>query len=563
MSSFFRTKVFGALASLALAGFIFASPAPAQQPAATSGANSSSAADASDPVLKAMHEELERSKAKLKMDNVPAPYYIEYRLSDVHQFDAEAAFGALRQNQLSHYRSIHVVVRVGDYKQDSYFGRGMGAVELAPLDDDIIAIRRQLWTATDQAYKMASEALAQKKAVMSEFSGAQPFDDFAHASPLQLVEPLAQLSYDPKPWLAMLENSTSLYRTDSKIDMLSAHASFRAVNQYFENTEGTVTRHGYAIYELVLAGSTQADDGMRLDRSPYYIKATAAELPSAGKFQSDAEKMLATLKALREAPVVEEDYRGPVLFSSDAATDIVASMIGRNLLGDRPKPGDSARTTGDFASNYKSRVLPTFLSVVDDPTMKTFQGQTLIGSYDADDEGVRPLKVSLVQDGILENYLLGRQPIRDFPDSNGHGRAAPGQPPVPAIGNLIVQSKQELSPGDLKKKLIDLCRQNGKPFAYYVETMANEDPRLLYRVYEKDGHEELVRGAVFDELDTRTLRNDLIAVGSDPLVSNREGFVPSTVIAPSLLLDELEVKRTDAKNAKLHEYPPPPLSNPN
>lgn len=163
MNSFSRTKFFGALASLALAAFIFASPAPAQQPSPATGANSSSAADSSDPVLKAMHEELERSKAKLKMDNVPAPYYIEYRLSDIRQFDAEAAFGALRQSQLSHYRSIHVVVRVGDYKQDSYFGRGMGAVELAPLDDDVIAIRRQLWIATDQAYKMASEALAQKK----------------------------------------------------------------------------------------------------------------------------------------------------------------------------------------------------------------------------------------------------------------------------------------------------------------------------------------------------------------------------------------------------------------
>ena len=562
MNSIVCTKFSGALASLALAALFIAPPVPAQQASANAGAKSGSAADSSDPVLKAMHEELERSKTKLKMDNVPAPYYIEYRLSDVDQFDAEAAFGSLRQNQANHFRSIHVVVRVGDYKQDSYYGRGMGSAELAPLDNDVVALRRQLWLATDQAYKMASEALAQKKAVMSEFSGDQPFDDFAHASPLELVEPLAKLSYDPKPYLAMIEKASALYHSDPKLDMLSAHASFRAVNQYFENTEGTVTRHGYAVYQLVIAGSTQADDGMKLDRSPYYITGSAAELPSGEKFQADAEKMVATLKALREAPIVEEDYRGPVLFSSDAATDIVYSMIGRNLLGERPKPGDSARTLGDFASNYKSRVLPTFLSVVDDPTMKTFQGQTLIGSYDADDEGVRPSKVSLIQDGVLENYLLGRQPIRDFPDSNGHGRAAPGQPTMPTIGNLIVQSKTELSPADLKKKLIDLCRQDGKAFGYYVETMANDDPRLLYRVYEKDGHEELVRGAVFDELDTRTLRNDLIGVGSDPLVSNREGFVPSTVIAPSLLLDELEVKRTDAKNAKLHEYPPPPLDAP-
>jgi TldD protein len=556
------SRGFACIVSLGL--LAAALPAAGQQKAANASA-AAAAADAaasSDPVLKALHEELERSKAQLKMENVPAPYYIEYRLSDVHAFEAETAFGALRQNQTIHTRTIHVVVRVGDYKQDSYYGRGMGAVELAPVDNDVEALRRQLWLATDQAYKMASEALAAKKALMSEFTGGQPFDDFAHANPLQLIDPLVKLDYDPKPWIAMLEKATDLYRSDPKIEALSGTARFQAVNQYFENTEGTVTRHGYAVYDLILSASTQAADGMRLDRSPYFVAASAKELPSAAEFQSSAEKMLATLKALREAPIVEEDYRGPVLFSSDAATDIFDSMIGRNVLGDRPKPGDSARTTGDFASNYKSRVLPAFLSVVDDPTLKAFEGKTLIGSYDTDDEGVRPEKVSVIQDGVLENYLLGREPIRDFPDSNGHGRAGPGQSPVPSIGNLVVQAKQTLSPDDLKKKLIDICRQEGKPFGYYVETMANQDPRLLYRVYEKDGHEELVRGAVFDELDTRTLRNDLIAVGNDPLVSNREGLIPTTVIAPSILLDELEVKRTDAKNAKLPEYPPPDLSQP-
>ncbi len=544
-----------------MAGFSFAFPASGQQKTEDPQASAAQAAS-SDPVLKAMYEELQRSKSKLKMDNVLAPYYIEYRLSDVNEFDAEAAFGSVRENQNIHARTVRVVVRVGDYKQDSYFGRGMGMVDLAPLDDDPVAMRRQLWLATDRAYKMANEALAAKKAVMSEFTGGQPFDDFAHAPALQSIEPLAKLEFDPKPWTAMLEKATALFRTDPKINSLSGTLRFRAVNQYFENSEGSVTRQGYAVYSIVLSGSTQAADGMRLDRSPYHIAATLKELPTAAEFQAEAEKMVATLKVLREAPIVEEDYRGPVLFSSDASTDIFDSMVGGNVLGNRPKPGESARTTGDFASNYKSRVLPAFLSVVDDPTMKTFQGKMLIGSYGVDDEGVRAAKVDVVQDGMLENYLLGREPIRDFPESNGHGRASPGQSPVPSLGNFIVEAKETSSPEDLKKKLIDLCRQENKPFGYYVETLANYNPRLLYRVYANDGHEELVRGAVFDELDTRTLRNNLIAVGNDPLVSNREGMIPTTVIAPSMLLDELEVKRTDAKNAKLPQYPPPDLTAP-
>jgi predicted Zn-dependent protease len=514
-----------------------------------------------DPVLSAMREELERSKSHVKMDNVSAPYYIEYRLSDVQEYTAEATFGALRENQLVHVRSIRVVVRVGEYKQDSYYGPGIGVVDLAPLDNDSIALRRQLWNATDRAYKAASEAFASKEALLSQYSAEQPFDDFSKAPSLQSIGPLAKLEFSPEAWKLSLEKSTELFRSDPKIQSLSAAVRFRAVNVYFVNTEGTVTRQGYAAYSVQLSGETQAADGMRLGRSPFYMAATAAELPQPEKLQADMAKMLGTLKELREAPLVEEDYRGPVLFSNDAATDVFTGLVGNNVLGIRPKPGESARTIGEFSSSYKSRVLPEFLSVVDDPTMKSFQGKSLIGNYEIDEEGVRAQLVPLIKDGMLVDYLLSRMPIRDFPDSNGHGRAAPGQPPLASIGNLIVEPKQPMSTEELKKKLIEMCKQENKPYGYYVETLSGYDPRLLYRVYVDDGHEELVRGAVFNELDVRTLRNDLVAAGDDPLVSNREGAIPTTVICPSILFDELEVKRTDQKNAKLPEYPPPALTS--
>ncbi|MFZ3217919.1 MAG: metallopeptidase TldD-related protein [Candidatus Acidiferrales bacterium] len=544
--------------AVTLSGAVPAVVAQQKSAAAPSGA---SAAAAADPLLKAMREELDRSKSQLKMDNVPAPYYIEYRLSDVDQYEAEAAFGALRQDQRMHGRSLRVVVRVGDYKQDSYYGPGTGVVTFAPLDDDAIALRRELWLATDRAYKIASEALASKKAVLSQYTAGQPFDDFAHAPALQSLAPLVKLDFAPAPWKETLEKTTNLYRSDAKIQSLTAFLRFRAVNDYFVNTEGTVTRQGHATYSLNFSAETQADDGMKLGRSPYYVAGKADELPSQEKLLADTAKTLQTLQALRDAPMVEEDYRGPVLFSNDSASDVLAGMIGENVLGIRPKPGDSARTTGEFSSNYKGRVLPTFLTVVDDPTMQTFQGKSLIGSYQIDEEGVRVAPLPVIQDGILVNYLLGRTPIRDFPDSNGHGRAGPGQAPSPNFGVLILQPKESNSPAELKQKLIEMCKQESKPYGYYAETLVGYDPRLLYRVYVSDGHEELVRGAVFNELDTRTLRNDLIAAGNDPLVSNREGAVPATVISPSILFDELEVKRTDKKNAKLPEYPPPDLTS--
>jgi predicted Zn-dependent protease len=374
------------------------------------------------------------------------------------------------------------------------------------------------------------------------------------------VQPLAELDAAPDKWKTAIEQCTNLYRTDPKILSLSGTARFRAVNQYFVNTEGTSTRYGYSLYFLGLSAETQAADGMQLGRSPYYVTGTSAELPTPEKLQSITRDMLKSLAELRDAPMVEEDYRGPVLFSNDAATDVFDGMVGDNVLGTRPKPGDSARTATEFSSNYKGRVLPTFMTVTDDPTIKTFQGKTLVGSYEIDDEGVRVAPVTVIKEGILADFLVGRLPIRDFPASNGHGRAAPGQPPTPEIGTLFFTSKEPVAPEDLKKKLIEMCKQEDKPYGYYVETLAGMNPRLLYRVYVSDGHKELVRGAVFNELDTRTLRSNLVAAGNDPLVSNREGAVPTTIVAPSVLFDELEVKRTDKKNAKLPEYPPPDLT---
>jgi TldD protein len=518
------------------------------------------AAVAADPVLKAMREELDRSKSQLKMEKVAAPYYIEYRISDVEEWDLEAAFGALRQDQRVHGRTARVVVRVGDYKQDSYYGPGLGAVDLAPLDNDPVAIRRELWLATDAAYKAATEALASKKALLSQYSADQPFDDFAKAPPLEFVEPLTKLDFSEEPWKETLQKATNLYRTNLKIQSVNGFLRFRALNEYYVNTDGTSTRQGSGLYTIQIGSETQAADGMKVGRTPFFVESSANELPSQAKFLADAEKTLATLQSLSDAPMVEEDYRGPVLFSSDAASDIFESLVGQNLLGIRPKPGESARTTGEYSSNYKGRVLPTFVSVTDDPTLKTFDGRKLVGSYQIDQEGVQASAVPLVSDGILVGYLMGRIPIRDFPESNGHGRAAPGQPPMPSIGNFIVKIKEPVSKEGLKEKLIEMCKRESKPYGYYVETMAGENPRLLYRIYLSDGHEELVRGAVFNELDTRTLRNNLVAAGNDPLVSNRAGNVPTTIICPSMLFDELEVKRTDRKNAKLPEYPSPDLT---
>jgi predicted Zn-dependent protease len=300
---------------------------------------------------------------------------------------------------------------------------------------------------------------------------------------------------------------------------------------------------------------------MRLNRNPFWTEARPEDLPSREELVKQSKLMLDTLKALTAAPTVEESYRGPVLFDPDAADDIVTTLLGANVLGRKPQPGRPNRTIGAFATSYKTRVLPKFATLIDDPTMTKFAGKTLVGSYDVDSEGVKAQSVTLVKEGMLENYLTSRQPIRDFPTSNGHGRATPGGVPVPSVGVLILKSSEPQSASALLDSLKHMASEATKPYGYRVGTLGpGNAPRLLYRVYVNDGHEELVRGATFNELDVRTLRNDLSAIGDDALVSNRAVGVPQTIISPSLLFDELEVKRADLAKEKLPEYPAPPIT---
>jgi len=518
-----------------------------------------------DVVLRALREEMDRSKAKLKMENVAAPYYIEYRVTEIDQYEASAVFGALRNQQHNHGRLLRVAVRVGDYKQDSFYGNGQGAVDLVSSDDDVFAIRHRIWLATDRAYKAASEALSAKQAALKQLKVDEPVDDFAKATPLEAVEPLARFSSaDFTSWLHLLEEASAQYRSDKELETFESALRFTVDNRYFLNSEGTVARSGHAHYVISISGSTQASDGMLLQRSHADQGNDLKELPTREDFLKTTAGILKTLKLLRDAPVVDEEYRGPVLFSNDAAATVITELVEPNVLGGKPKLGENARTTGKWSSSYKSRVLPDFINLLDDPTISTISGQPLFGNYTLDDEGVKAQRVSLIEKGQLVSYLIGRQPIRDFPASNGHGRAVATGSPAPRPGNLILQSTDPQPDASLKTKLIEMCKNRDLPYGLYVETMGpGLEPRLLYRIWTKDAHEELVRGGVFGDLDVRSLRSDLIAAGTAPQVEDRSEPVWFSVASPALLFDELQVKRSQSAKQELPEYPAPTLGQAN
>ncbi len=517
-----------------------------------------------DPVLKAMLTELDRSKSQLQLKGFSKPFFIQYRIEDVDNFEVKAEFGAVSKQQHNHQRVARVTVRVGDYKIDSSGSRGDGSVMVAALDDDPIAVQSALWWATDQAYKSALAAYAQKQAALKQVQTPPQADDFSMEKPvISLAEPL-RMNVDEKAWAARVAKDSGLYRTNATVkdrqhDIRYSAGSFaaRVTTTWLVSSEGSIVRKSASYYAEIFAAGAQAGDGMRLDRSFSTAGPALADLDSAEAFDQHALAQIASLTDLRKAPIVEEEYHGPVLFSSDAGADTLTALLATELAATRPKLGTEARTNGPFASSYRARVLPDFIDVVDDPGLKSYNGKGLVGAYDVDDEGVPAQSVKLITAGRLENYLIGREPVKDFPQSNGHGRAGVAAPPRPVIGVMKVTSKDGLTDEELNRKLLELGKDRGLKNVYYVATMGpNQSPRLLYRV-SPDGKRELVRGATLDDLDQRALRSGVVAAGKELWVANYLGDVPETTLAPALLLEDVTVRRANEKNDKLPFYPPP------
>ena len=517
-----------------------------------------------DPMLKAMQAELEREKAQLVLPGMQRPYFIEYRLDDFSSFEAVANYGALTREEEGRQRVVRVTVRIGDYTVDSSTGRGDGAVQLAPQDNDPDALRYALWTATDEAYKAALRDYSTKLAALQQFQSQRAEKDFSQEKPVVHIEPLRSLQIDRKEWEKRIVEASGLYSTAPEVRSFSdqiqySTANIRAMtlNRYLVNTEGTVLRYGLSGYNNAISVGGQAPDGMRLARDNGSVAVTANELESWPSFRKRVLDDLKSLDDLRKAPVVDaDDYHGPVLFSGDAASDVMNRLFVGELEADRPELGTGARTRGAYTSSYKARVLPEFMTVTDNPLEAKFQGRSLLGAYQVDDEGVPAQAVNVVNNGRLDNYLIGREPIKDFPSSNGHGRAAPGAPAHSRSGVMIFTSSHPVSPAELNQQLLSMAKEQ-KRDVYAVETMGGEAPRLLYRIH-SDGSRQLVRGAVFDELDNRSLRSEIRAIGNDPYVNDSLGTLPQTTIVPSLLFGDIEVKRASDEQQKLPYYPPPP-----
>ena len=551
------------------------------------------------------------------------PYYVEYRLLDLDVREVVAEFGALLSSTRTRNRFMNVEARVGSYKLDSsnfvsddVFRGFIGPTGSVGIDRDYDSLRQDLWIATDQAFKEAVDTYSRKKGYLNSLARQSNIDDFSKAEPVKLIEPLETPDWTNRNWEQEARDVSAVMRAFTQVHESRVTYYLVYATEYLLTSEGTEIRQNRRFAAIEAGMSAAADDGVPLNHYYATYAVRPAELPNVDAVRKGLNVACTELMALRAAPPAE-DYTGPVLFEARAAAPLLAQVLSPAVNGARPpisfSPVLEQMLTGlggksDWVGRIGARVLPASVTVVDDPGAKEFKGTSLIGGFRVDEEGVQAQKVDIVENGSMKAELMSRRPGPDFQESNGHGRAAFLNDARPTMSNLIFSSKETLSGADLKKKFLDACRGEKKAeraqYCLIVREMDNpalslfhqDDfqellasfgggagtgdrlPLVVYRVYPETGREEMIRGARIIGLNTRALRN-IAGIGNDSFVYNYmqsqvNGFagtalsafgsaqsgLPASVVAPSLLFDEVEVRGERGEAKRLPLSPPPPMT---
>ena len=559
-----------------------------------------------DHTLQAMRDEMARAKSRLELkfpgtDEPVRPYYIEYRLLDLDVREVVAEFGALMSSTHVRNRFMNVAARVGNYKQDSSnfisdegFRGFIGSTGSVGIDRDYDSLRQDLWIATDQAFKEAVETYSRKRAYLNSLARQSDVDDFSPATAVKKIDPLLTPDWSNRNWEQEARETSGALRLFPEIQESRVTYYLVYATEYLLTSEGTEIRTNRTFAAVEAGMTTLASDGMGLNHFYASYAPKPADLASVDDVKKGLNVAGSELMAMRLSQPAQ-DYTGPVLFDARAAAPLVAQVLGPALNGARPPVAfqpvmeqflSNIGGKSDWVNRGGSRVLPTTVTITDDPAARDFQGKPLIGGYSVDDEGVAAQKVTSVENGMLKQLLMSRRPGPDSDKSNGHGRSAFLNDAKPTMSNLFFTASETVSPADLKKKFLDICRANKQEYCLEVKEMDNpaisllhqEDfsellasygggagngdrlPLLVYRVYPADGHEEIIRGARITGLNTRVLRN-VTSIGNDPFVYNfmqtqvagfagtalgafgsAQNGLPTSVVAPSLLFEELDVR---------------------
>ena len=530
------------------------------------------------PVFDAMKTELDRSLKTLGAQD-PAAYYIGYTITDSQRATVSGSNGALLSSDEARNRWLEVTVRTGSYELDDTHkvdGRtppNGGPGTNAPLDDDPEVLRRAIWLETDKQYRAAAEALIKiktgKEVKVQTEEGRAP--DFSREKPQTYTGPWVSFTLDRKPWEQKVRDYTRYFQQSTAVINSIVTFTANAENIMQLNTEGTRLQFGQIRYRLELFIQGKASDGMDIDRYYNFDWVNPSEAPTDKAVYAAAAQLRKEMEGLVASPLNDPTV-GPALLTGRAAAVFFHEVFGHRAEGHRQKDVNEGQT---FAKKVGEPILPEFLSIVDDTTMKKLGNQDLLGYYQFDDEGVAAQRVVLVDHGVLKNFEMSRSPLEGFPHSNGHGRRQIGATPVSRQGNLIVQSSKTVTNAQLRAKLIELVKQQGKPYGLLIDDIFGGftftgrgqpqafqvQPLVVYKVFADGRPDELVRGVDIVGTPLAALTK-IEATGDTPEVFNgycsaESGSVPVSAASPAILTRELEVQKKETSTDRPPILPPP------
>jgi predicted Zn-dependent protease len=529
-------------------------------------------AQATPVLLDAMSTELHRAFTSLGKpgdEKQPSPYFLSYSVRDNDGVFVMAQYGALTRSAASRERMADVQVRIGDPKLDNTHGdhraSAVNSLQL-PLGDDRQALARTLWLATNAGYATALDNFLRVKTesqVRAREEDNSP--DFSQQQPQTAIQaPARKIEMDRSAWEKRVTALSKVFREFPDVYQNAAILSVANGTTYFVSSEGSKIVTPNVSARLMVLAVTRADDGMDLFRAQTFEAETPDGLPSQDKLEAAARELGKSLEALRKAPLTEP-FDGPAILSGRAAAVFFHEVLGHRLEGQRQRGDEEGQT---FTKELNKDVLPSFLSVADDPTITNFKGTWLSGTYAYDDEGQKARRVDLIQDGVLKTFLMSRLPIASFSDSNGHGRAQAGRVPTGRQGNLIVTSTKTETEADLRKQLVEEAKKQGKPFGLYFEDISSGFalttrsspqafqviPLVVYRVYVDGRPDELVRGVSIVGTPLAAMKR-ILATGDKSEVFNGEcgaesGTIPVSAVAPAMLVSEMETQRQPQGTAR-------------
>jgi len=560
-----RKAVLGALAILAAGWAAFAKDQHSKTPEAPA-------------ILGTMQSELDRSMAAYSKADPPV-YFISYTVADRQYAEVSGSNGALLSSSENRARWLEVQTRVGSFQQDNTHKLGDRAPSWTSpgtstiLDDDLPVLSREIWRETDKQYRAASQALIKVKTSqqvqVQTAEGAAP--DFSPEAARVYAGPHVAIHLDRAPWEARVRKYTAAFSQSPAV--LNSIATFTALatNQYEVTSEGTKLAFGQIHYRLELYVQSKAPDGMDINRYNNFDWLDPKDAPDDKTVLEHIHTMIEETEALDKAPLVDP-YAGPALLTGRATAVFFHEVFGHRAEGFRQKDINEGQT---FTSKIGEKILPDFLSIKDDPTETAFGGQMLLGNYLYDDEGVKAENVQLVDRGVLKTFLMSRSPLIDIPHSNGHGRRQLGFMPVARQGNLIVSSSNAVSNEELRAKLIELIKAQGKPFGLLIDDIAGGFtftgrgqpqafqvlPLVVYKVFPDGRPDQLVRGV--DIVGTPLVSlTKIVATGNKPEIFNgycgaESGSVPVSAVAPAILISEMEVQKKQTSTDRPPILPPP------